>query len=174
MGLRETGFQIADWFHLARDRDGWRTLVNMVLNLRVPYKAGEFPNKRSGYNFSRTLLHGVNICHILGTIYYYSCSKARRSGVRLRDHYPGLRYAQNIATTVPHLKLVSFYNSYYPNIVIMSINLTAGVEIFKSEKEKNTSPWCLDLRLIRNIVDKYFRKNAFILLLEYTMTFSSA
>jgi hypothetical protein len=25
-----------DWIHLAQDRDQWRTLVNMVMKLRVP------------------------------------------------------------------------------------------------------------------------------------------
>jgi hypothetical protein len=27
---------------LAQDRDGWRELVNSVMNLRVPYNAGNF------------------------------------------------------------------------------------------------------------------------------------
>jgi hypothetical protein len=25
-----------DWIHLAEDRDQWRTLVNLVMNLQVP------------------------------------------------------------------------------------------------------------------------------------------
>ena len=29
-----------DWIDLVEDRDGWRTLVNEVMNLRVPYNAG--------------------------------------------------------------------------------------------------------------------------------------
>jgi hypothetical protein len=36
MDLREIGFGDADWIHLAQDRDRWRTLVNTVMNLRVP------------------------------------------------------------------------------------------------------------------------------------------
>jgi hypothetical protein len=36
MYLRDIGFGDVDWIHLARDRDTWRALVNMVMNLRVP------------------------------------------------------------------------------------------------------------------------------------------
>jgi hypothetical protein len=36
MDLREIGFGDVDWIHLAQDRDRWRTLVNTVMNLRVP------------------------------------------------------------------------------------------------------------------------------------------
>jgi hypothetical protein len=36
MNLREIEWDDMDWIDLAQDRDQWRTLVNMVLNLRVP------------------------------------------------------------------------------------------------------------------------------------------
>jgi hypothetical protein len=36
MDLREVGWEGADWFNLAQDRDRWRALVNKVMNLRVP------------------------------------------------------------------------------------------------------------------------------------------
>jgi hypothetical protein len=36
MSLREIGFGDVDWIHLAQDRDRWRTVVNMVMNLWVP------------------------------------------------------------------------------------------------------------------------------------------
>jgi hypothetical protein len=34
--LRETGWDGMNWIKLAQDRDQWRALVNMVMNLRVP------------------------------------------------------------------------------------------------------------------------------------------
>jgi hypothetical protein len=36
MDLRETGWDAMDWIDLAQDRDQWRALVNMVMNLWVP------------------------------------------------------------------------------------------------------------------------------------------
>jgi hypothetical protein len=36
MDLREIGWDGLDWIDLAQDRDQWRALVNMVMNLRVP------------------------------------------------------------------------------------------------------------------------------------------
>jgi hypothetical protein len=36
MDLLETGLSVVDWVGLAQDRYRWRTLVNAVMNLRVP------------------------------------------------------------------------------------------------------------------------------------------
>jgi hypothetical protein len=36
MDLRETGWGGMGWIDLAQDRYQWRTLVNTVMNLRVP------------------------------------------------------------------------------------------------------------------------------------------
>ena len=35
MDLQEVGCVYMDWIGLAQDRDRWRTLVNVVMNLRV-------------------------------------------------------------------------------------------------------------------------------------------
>jgi hypothetical protein len=40
MDLRETGWEDVDWIHLAQDRDQWRAVVNTVIYLWVPQKAG--------------------------------------------------------------------------------------------------------------------------------------
>jgi hypothetical protein len=42
MDLREIGFGVADWIHLAQDWDRWRALMNTLMNLRVPLNAGNF------------------------------------------------------------------------------------------------------------------------------------
>jgi hypothetical protein len=44
-----------DWIGLAQDRDRWRAVVNMVMNILVTYNAGNFLSS-SG----RTLLHVVS------------------------------------------------------------------------------------------------------------------
>jgi hypothetical protein len=36
MDLGEVGWGDVDWIGLAQDKDRWRALVNLVLNLRVP------------------------------------------------------------------------------------------------------------------------------------------
>jgi hypothetical protein len=36
MDLVEVGWGDVDWIGLAQDRDRWRVLVNLVLNLHVP------------------------------------------------------------------------------------------------------------------------------------------
>jgi hypothetical protein len=35
MDRREIGWGSVEWIHLAQDRDWWRAVVNMVMNLRV-------------------------------------------------------------------------------------------------------------------------------------------
>jgi hypothetical protein len=36
MNLREIGWEVVEWMHLAQDMDKWRALVNAVMNLWVP------------------------------------------------------------------------------------------------------------------------------------------
>jgi hypothetical protein len=42
MDLQELGCGGMDWIDLAQDRDKLQALVNMIMNLRVPYNAGNF------------------------------------------------------------------------------------------------------------------------------------
>jgi hypothetical protein len=42
MVLGEIGWGGMDWIHLAQDRDKWMAVMNAVMNLRIPYNAGEF------------------------------------------------------------------------------------------------------------------------------------
>jgi hypothetical protein len=42
MDVKKRGWEGVDWIQLSQDRDQWRDGVNVVMNLRVPYKAGNF------------------------------------------------------------------------------------------------------------------------------------
>jgi hypothetical protein len=63
MDLRELDLEGVDWIHLAYDRARQWTIVNMVMSLQVPLKAGNFWTE-STISFSRTLLCGVKRCKL--------------------------------------------------------------------------------------------------------------
>jgi hypothetical protein len=61
MDLQELGCGGRDWIELAQDRDRWRELANMVMNLQVPLNVGNFLTSCKPVSFSRrTLLHGIS------------------------------------------------------------------------------------------------------------------
>jgi hypothetical protein len=51
--LRDIKWDGMDCIDLAQDRDQWRTLVNTVMNLRIPYNAGKFLRGCTIGSFSR-------------------------------------------------------------------------------------------------------------------------
>jgi hypothetical protein len=61
MDLREIGWGGMDWIDLTPDRNQWRALVNMVMNLLVPQNVEKFLSGCTTGGFSRRArLHGVN------------------------------------------------------------------------------------------------------------------
>jgi CRISPR/Cas system-associated protein Cas7 (RAMP superfamily) len=59
--LHEVGYGGMDWIGLAQDRHRWRELLDAVMNLRVPYNAGNFFTSCKPVSFlRRTVLYGVS------------------------------------------------------------------------------------------------------------------
>jgi hypothetical protein len=61
MELRELGWDGMDWIDVAQDRDQWRALVNMVMDLWFPLNTGKFLSSCTTRGFlRRAQLHEVN------------------------------------------------------------------------------------------------------------------
>jgi hypothetical protein len=65
MDLVEAGWGDVDWIGLAQDWDMWRALVNSLLNLPVPKKAGKLSSVLiTGGLWSGAQLQRVSLLHI--------------------------------------------------------------------------------------------------------------
>ena len=71
-----------DWIGLAQDTDRWRTLVSAVMNLRVPWNAGNFLTSCKPVSFSRRTLH-----HWVSKYVFFVC----RVRILLSHHYQSPR-----------------------------------------------------------------------------------
>jgi len=56
MDFREIGWKTVDWIYLAQDRDQWRAVVNVVMNLGGAQKTGNFLPGLVTISFSRRTL----------------------------------------------------------------------------------------------------------------------
>jgi hypothetical protein len=58
--LREIGLESVDWMYLAQHEDQWPALVNTIMSLLVPQRAGNFLSSCVIISYSRrTLLNEV-------------------------------------------------------------------------------------------------------------------
>ena len=117
MDLQEVGCGYMDWIGLAQDRDRWRTLVSLVINLRVPWNAGNFLTICKQVSFlRRTLHHGVskycNLRHVLAPeqIIRKGCSPAAHVGTLRKFKL----YILKEVTVISHLYHCILYITVYP------------------------------------------------------------
>jgi hypothetical protein len=64
MDLVEAGWGDVDWIGLTEDRDGWRALVNAVMNFRVPQNARKLPScQTTGGLSSGVQIHTLTLAY---------------------------------------------------------------------------------------------------------------
>jgi hypothetical protein len=62
MNLRDIGRGGMDWIELVQDRDQWRALVNILMNLQVLQNIEKFLNSCTTGSFSKKLLLYASCC----------------------------------------------------------------------------------------------------------------
>ena len=80
MDLQEVECGYMDWIGLAQDRERCWTLVSAVMNLRVPWNAGNFLTSCKPVSFSRRTLHHIYYLFIAiglspGGSGYFTCKQ---------------------------------------------------------------------------------------------------
>jgi cobalamin biosynthesis Mg chelatase CobN len=60
MDLREIGWEIVDWMHLAQDRDQWQAVVKTVMNLRDQVKEDEMGGACSMHGRDEKFIRNFN------------------------------------------------------------------------------------------------------------------
>jgi hypothetical protein len=87
MDLQQVGCRYMDWIGLAQDRDRWRTLVSEVMNLGVPWNAGNFLTSCKPISCSSCTLHRAVSKYIIISIIHKS-QQFKRSGYTTCCHVP--------------------------------------------------------------------------------------
>jgi hypothetical protein len=92
-----------DWIDLDQDKDQWRALLNMIINLRVSYNTGVFLNSCANGGFAgRAQLHDV--CKLFQNL--MKSTKSRGNG----DVCP---YISKSMFTKLSVKCLSLYTPIY-------------------------------------------------------------
>jgi hypothetical protein len=60
INVKERRCEVINWIQVIQDRVQWWAPINMIINICVSYKAGNFLTRRATISLSRrTLFHGV-------------------------------------------------------------------------------------------------------------------
>jgi len=101
--LQEVGCGYMDWIGLAQDRDRWRTLVSVVMNLRVRWNAGNFLTSCKPVSFSRRTLQVRQVTVFVARPAHYTVLSpgALSAGAQWRDIIPAaLRFPVPLAPCI--------------------------------------------------------------------------